>query len=60
MLEDQIYMNYSQKHNPNIGLEAFRNVIRHVRNGDLVSYLTVSYWKLTIETLELGVKYAQS
>ena len=35
ILEDQIYIDYSQKHS-NIGLEAYHNVIRHVRKVERV------------------------
>ena len=39
MLEDQIpyiYINYSQKHYSNIDLEAYHNVMRHVRKVERV------------------------
>ena len=35
-LEGQLYINYSQKHDSNIGLEAYHNVIRHVRKVERV------------------------
>ena len=35
-LEDQIYINYSQKHDSNIGLETYQNAIRHVRKVERV------------------------
>ena len=35
-LEDQIYINYSQKRDSNIGLEAYHNVIGHVRKVEKV------------------------
>ena len=35
-LEDQIYFNYSLKHDSNIGLEAYHNVIKHVRKVERV------------------------
>ena len=36
MLEYQIYINYSQKYDSNIGLEAYHNVIRRVRKVERV------------------------
>ena len=36
MLADQMYIDYSQKHYSNIGLEAYHNVIRHVRKVERV------------------------
>ena len=36
MLEDKIYIDYSQKHYSNICLEAYHDVIRHVRKVERV------------------------
>ena len=48
MLEDQIYINYSQKHDSNIGLEAYHNVIRHVRKVERVIWY--HNWQFLVES----------
>ena len=47
-LEGQIYIKYSQKHDSNIGLEAYHNVIRHVRKVERVIWY--HNWQFLVES----------
>ena len=47
-LEDQISINYFQKHDSNIGLEAYHNVIRHVRKVERVIWY--HNWQFLVES----------
>ena len=47
-LEYQIYINYSQKHDSNIGLEAYHNVIRHVRKVERA--ICYHNWQFLVES----------
>ena len=48
MLEDEIYIDYSQKPDSNIGLEAYHNVIRHVRKVERVIWY--HNWQFLVES----------